>query len=211
MAGKSARQGEGTSNKVVQWLNLGDNGQIIFTHGATSALNLLAYGLEHLFNPGDEIVISSLEHHATLKKHFSALRTTADFFSLRYVRESGQYLSVRKNVAEPPPLSSVTMIIPTPVKLIRLFTCHRPHDHCSCLVDAHVKNELEGGVNEPRNQRRNLVRLGARWRVPRIHVMVEFPNSVCGGANVEMPATFFFGELGKTAREIGRASCRERV
>ena len=46
------------------------------------------------------------EHHATLKRHFSALRTTADFFSLRYVRESGQYLSVRKNVAEPPHLSN---------------------------------------------------------------------------------------------------------
>ncbi|ROM76297.1 cysteine sulfinate desulfinase [Pseudomonas brassicacearum] len=52
--------------KVAQWLNAGDCGQIIFTHGATSALNLLAYGLEHRFNPGDEIVISALEHHANL-------------------------------------------------------------------------------------------------------------------------------------------------
>ncbi|MDU9027207.1 aminotransferase class V-fold PLP-dependent enzyme [Pseudomonas mediterranea] len=52
--------------KVSQWLNAGECGQIVFTHGATSALNLLAYGLEHLFNPGDEIVISALEHHANL-------------------------------------------------------------------------------------------------------------------------------------------------
>ncbi|UZE07394.1 aminotransferase class V-fold PLP-dependent enzyme [Pseudomonas corrugata] len=52
--------------KVSQWLNTGECGQIVFTHGATSALNLLAYGLEHLFNPGDEIVISALEHHANL-------------------------------------------------------------------------------------------------------------------------------------------------
>ena len=52
--------------KVAQWLNAGDGGQIVFTHGATSALNLLAYGLEHRFNPGDEIVISALEHHANL-------------------------------------------------------------------------------------------------------------------------------------------------
>ena len=37
-----------------------------------------------------------------LKQHFAALRTRAEFYSLRYVRESGQYLSVRKNVAEPP-------------------------------------------------------------------------------------------------------------
>ncbi|WP_339531609.1 cysteine desulfurase [Pseudomonas mucidolens] len=57
---------EDSRSKVAQWLNVGDNGHIIFTQGATSALNLLAYGLEHLFNPGDEIVISALEHHANL-------------------------------------------------------------------------------------------------------------------------------------------------
>ncbi|MQT44809.1 MULTISPECIES: aminotransferase class V-fold PLP-dependent enzyme [unclassified Pseudomonas] len=57
---------ENSRCKVAQWLNAADCGQIVFTHGATSALNLLAYGLEHLFNPGDEIVISALEHHANL-------------------------------------------------------------------------------------------------------------------------------------------------
>ena len=57
---------EDSRSKVAQWLNAGDNGQIVFTHGATSALNLLAYGLEHLFNAGDEIAISALEHHANL-------------------------------------------------------------------------------------------------------------------------------------------------
>ncbi|WP_053268335.1 aminotransferase class V-fold PLP-dependent enzyme [Pseudomonas chlororaphis] len=57
---------ENSRHKVAQWLNASDSGQIIFTHGATSALNLLAYGLEHQFNPGDEIVISALEHHANL-------------------------------------------------------------------------------------------------------------------------------------------------
>ncbi|PHN23738.1 aminotransferase class V-fold PLP-dependent enzyme [Pseudomonas sp. ICMP 460] len=57
---------EDSRSKVAQWLNAGDSGQIVFTHGATAALNLLAYGLEHLFNAGDEIVISALEHHANL-------------------------------------------------------------------------------------------------------------------------------------------------
>ncbi|EPL10822.1 aminotransferase class V-fold PLP-dependent enzyme [Pseudomonas sp. CF161] len=57
---------EDSRSKVAQWLNAGDIGQIVFTHGTTSALNLLAYGLEHQFNPGDELVISALEHHANL-------------------------------------------------------------------------------------------------------------------------------------------------
>lgn len=57
---------EDTRRKAGEWLNAGTSGQIVFTHGATSAFNLLAYGLEHVFQAGDEIVISALEHHANL-------------------------------------------------------------------------------------------------------------------------------------------------
>ncbi|MHA6163968.1 cysteine desulfurase [Pseudomonas sichuanensis] len=57
---------EGTRDKVAAWLNAGSSQQIVFTHGATSALNLLAYGLEHRFEAGDEIAVSALEHHANL-------------------------------------------------------------------------------------------------------------------------------------------------
>ncbi len=57
---------EDSRSKVASWLNASDSAQIIFTHGATSALNLLAYGLEHEFVAGDEIAISALEHHANL-------------------------------------------------------------------------------------------------------------------------------------------------
>jgi cysteine sulfinate desulfinase len=57
---------EDSRRKVAHWLNAVDCGQIVFTHGATAALNLLAYGLEHEFVAGDEIVVSALEHHANL-------------------------------------------------------------------------------------------------------------------------------------------------
>ena len=57
---------ENTRGKVAYWLNAASPDQIIFTHGATSALNLLGYGLQAQFNAGDEIVISALEHHANL-------------------------------------------------------------------------------------------------------------------------------------------------
>lgn len=57
---------EDTRHKAGEWLNTGSSGQIVFTHGATSAFNLLAYGLEPVFQAGDEIAISALEHHANL-------------------------------------------------------------------------------------------------------------------------------------------------
>ena len=42
---------------------------------------------------------------ATLRERLARLRTGAEFFSLRHVRQSSQHLSVRKNIAEPPSLS----------------------------------------------------------------------------------------------------------
>ncbi|NNJ17155.1 cysteine desulfurase [Pseudomonas putida CSV86] len=57
---------EASRDKVGTWLNAGAGSQIVFTHGATSALNLLAYGLEHRFEAGEEIAVSALEHHANL-------------------------------------------------------------------------------------------------------------------------------------------------
>ncbi len=43
---------------------------------------------------------------AQLKQRFAALQSSAPFFSLRYVKQTSQHLTVRKNVAEPPHLST---------------------------------------------------------------------------------------------------------
>ncbi|WAC44969.1 cysteine desulfurase [Pseudomonas sp. SL4(2022)] len=63
---RATRAFEATREKVARWLNAADAQQILFTRSATEAFNLLAYGLEHRFIAGDEIVISALEHHANL-------------------------------------------------------------------------------------------------------------------------------------------------
>lgn len=65
-AERATRAFESARLKVAHWLNARSPTEILFTHGATEALNLLAYGLEHLLQPNDEIVISALEHHANL-------------------------------------------------------------------------------------------------------------------------------------------------
>ena len=65
-AERATRAYEDARIKVARWLNAACPTEIVFTRGATEALNLLAYGLEHLVDAGDEIVISALEHHANL-------------------------------------------------------------------------------------------------------------------------------------------------
>lgn len=65
-AERATRAYEDARIKLAKWLNAASPTEIVFTRGATEALNLLAYGLEHLIAAGDEIVISALEHHANL-------------------------------------------------------------------------------------------------------------------------------------------------
>jgi cysteine sulfinate desulfinase len=63
---RATRAFETTRSKAAQWLNAASANEILFTRGSTESLNLLAYGLQHLMSPGEQIVISALEHHANL-------------------------------------------------------------------------------------------------------------------------------------------------
>ena len=58
---------EGARSKVRQFLNAADDREIIFVRGATEAINLVAqtYGRENI-GPGDEIIISAMEHHSNI-------------------------------------------------------------------------------------------------------------------------------------------------
>ncbi|WP_128894644.1 cysteine desulfurase [Longirhabdus pacifica] len=58
---------EGARDKVAQFINAEFSSQIIFTRGATSAINLVAssYGVS-VCGPGDEIVLTPMEHHSNL-------------------------------------------------------------------------------------------------------------------------------------------------
>ncbi len=58
---------EAAREKMRAFLNAGSTDEIIFTRGATEALNLVAasYGLAHI-REGDEILLSMMEHHSNI-------------------------------------------------------------------------------------------------------------------------------------------------
>ncbi|MCB0325406.1 MAG: aminotransferase class V-fold PLP-dependent enzyme, partial [Bdellovibrionales bacterium] len=56
---------DATRTAVARYLNAPSPEQVIFTRGATEALNLVAYSWARtMLQPGDEIVVSLLEHHS---------------------------------------------------------------------------------------------------------------------------------------------------
>lgn len=58
---------EAVRGKLQTFLNAAHEDEIIFTTGTTQAINLIAYGWAMpRFEPGDEIVLSIMEHHANI-------------------------------------------------------------------------------------------------------------------------------------------------
>lgn len=58
---------EGARDKVAKFVNAASRQEIVYTRNATEAINIVAYswGLANL-NPGDEIILSVMEHHSNL-------------------------------------------------------------------------------------------------------------------------------------------------
>lgn len=64
---RSTANYESVRGKIRARLNAADEREIVLTHGATEAFNLIAqtYG-RTVLQPGDEIIISALEHHSNI-------------------------------------------------------------------------------------------------------------------------------------------------
>ncbi|MBA4131606.1 MAG: SufS family cysteine desulfurase [Hyphomicrobium sp.] len=67
LAARATDAYEGARQKVARFLGASGPDEIIFTRGTTEAINLVAatFGQQHI-GPGDEIVITNLEHHANI-------------------------------------------------------------------------------------------------------------------------------------------------
>jgi len=52
--------------KIQKHINAGFSHEVIFTSGTTHAINLVSSGFASILKPGDEVLISALEHHSNI-------------------------------------------------------------------------------------------------------------------------------------------------
>lgn len=58
---------ERARNRIASFIHAPHPEEIIFTRGTTESINLVAQGFaSSLLQPGDEVIISALEHHSNL-------------------------------------------------------------------------------------------------------------------------------------------------
>ena len=63
----ATREFEGARETVQQFINAPSSSEIIWTRGTTESINLVAYSYGRAFlKPGDDIIISAMEHHSNI-------------------------------------------------------------------------------------------------------------------------------------------------
>ena len=65
IAEQATAQFENSRQVIANFINAKQN-EIIFTKGTTESINLIAYSLQSTLQPGDEIIISEMEHHSNI-------------------------------------------------------------------------------------------------------------------------------------------------
>ncbi len=66
LGSESTERFENSRTKVADFINANSAKEIIFTSGTTESINLLARSLGNTLKPGDEILISEMEHHSNI-------------------------------------------------------------------------------------------------------------------------------------------------
>lgn len=57
---------EGARDRVRQFIGARDREEVVFTRGTTDGVNLLAHALCRRLSPGDEVLLTEMEHHSNL-------------------------------------------------------------------------------------------------------------------------------------------------
>jgi cysteine desulfurase / selenocysteine lyase len=66
LANEATTAFEDARQKVASFIGAGSPNEIVFTKGATEAINLVAAGISQSLKAGDEIIITEMEHHANI-------------------------------------------------------------------------------------------------------------------------------------------------
>ncbi len=88
---RATEQYEGAREVVRQFINASSSKEIIFTRGTTEAINLVAESfVRPRVKPGDEILISALEHHANIVPWQHVCKYTGAILKIIPITEQGE-------------------------------------------------------------------------------------------------------------------------
>ena len=90
LADEATRLYEGARDTVAEFLQAEAREEIIWTGGTTEAINLVANGLGQMLKPGDEVLVTEMEHHANLITWQQACKRSGASLKIAPINDAGE-------------------------------------------------------------------------------------------------------------------------
>lgn len=90
LADEATRRYEGARDTVAQFINAASRNEIVWTSGTTESINLVANGVAQLLQPGDEVLVTEMEHHANLVTWQQACKRAGAALKVAPINEAGE-------------------------------------------------------------------------------------------------------------------------
>lgn len=88
---RATTQLEGVRDTVQRFLNAAQREEIIFTKGTTDSINLVAHGFARaILKPGDEVLITGMEHHANIVPWQQACEFSGATLQVAAINDAGE-------------------------------------------------------------------------------------------------------------------------
>lgn len=81
---------EGARARIAKYIGAKEDAEIIFTRGTTEAINLVAFGLRAQLQPGDEILVTHMEHHSNIVPWQMAAQATGAKLVVAPIDDNGE-------------------------------------------------------------------------------------------------------------------------
>ncbi|HXW60065.1 MAG TPA: cysteine desulfurase [Myxococcota bacterium] len=90
LSGIATKKYEEARKIVANFIGAASEGEIVFTRSTTESINLVAHGLSKIhFSPGDEIVLTEMEHHANIVPWYLLAKDKGVLLRIARVQDDG--------------------------------------------------------------------------------------------------------------------------
>lgn len=89
LSARASKLYEQTRDAVRDFIHAGSSNEIIFTHGTTESINLIATCISHNWKAGDEVILSEMEHHANIVPWYFLKKTLGIVLKIIPVTDHG--------------------------------------------------------------------------------------------------------------------------
>lgn len=90
LADEATRRFEAARDIVAEFLNARSRNEVIWSSGTTESINIVARGMAELLKPGDEVVVTEMEHHANLVPWQQACKKAGATLRIAPISDQGE-------------------------------------------------------------------------------------------------------------------------